>query len=62
MQVLGSRIAVYGLGTWFVPCEFEDAVCHARMAQEVQQGRLREELVGWHHYSGSWLAGIPKGK
>ena len=53
---------MYGLGTWFVPCEFEDAVCHARMAKEVQQGRLREELIGWHHYSGSWLAGIPKGK
>ena len=40
MQVLGSRIAVYGLGTWFVPCEFEDAVCHARMAKEVQQAGI----------------------
>ncbi len=61
-QVHGSRIAVYGLGSWFVPCMFEDAACHTLMARDVQQGRLREDLVGYHQYSGSWLAGIPKGK
>lgn len=62
LQVHGSKIAVYGLGSWFVPCMFQDEACHALMAQDLQQGKVREDLVGYHQYSGTWLADIPKGK
>ena len=53
---------MYGLGSWFVPCMFQDGPCHTLMARDVEQGKLREDLVGYHQYSGSWLTGIPKGK
>lgn len=46
---------VYGLGRWFVPCEWNDQVCHQAMAVEVHEGRIPEALAGYHQYSGSWL-------
>ena len=34
-QVGPSKIRVYGLGEWFVPCVWNDEACHKAMAAEV---------------------------
>ena len=34
-QMGPSKIRVYGLGQWFVPCVWDDQVCHKAMAVEV---------------------------
>jgi len=49
---------VYGLGQWFVPCEWNDQVCHQAMTVEVHEGRIPEALAGYHQYSGSWLPSV----
>ncbi|EIE27155.1 hypothetical protein COCSUDRAFT_38902 [Coccomyxa subellipsoidea C-169] len=61
-QVDNSNVRVYGLGHWFVPCEWNDQVCHQAMALGVHEGRMPEALAGYHQYSGSWLSTVRNGK
>lgn len=46
----------------FVPCEWNDQVCHQAMALGVHEGRMPEALAGYHQYSGSWLSTVRNGK
>ena len=34
-QMGQSKIRVYGLGQWFIPCVWNDEACHKAMAAEV---------------------------
>jgi hypothetical protein len=60
-QVDESRVRVYGLGSFFVPCEWNDYACHQAMVEEVLSSRIPETLAGYHQYSGSWLATVKDG-
>ncbi|CAL8462802.1 g2335 [Coccomyxa elongata] len=60
-QVDGSSVWVWGLGSWFVPCEWNNQPCHVAFAQAVQEGRVPEPLAGYHQYSGSWLRAMKTG-
>lgn len=60
-QVDGSSVWVWGLGSWFVPCEWNNPPCHVAFAQAVQEGNVPEPLAGYHQYSGSWLRTMKKG-
>jgi hypothetical protein len=54
-QLKGLRLRVYGLGDWFVPCEWDDHSCHARTVANAAHGIIPLSLAGYHHYAGSWL-------
>ncbi|KAK9806978.1 hypothetical protein WJX72_009294 [[Myrmecia] bisecta] len=51
----GSHIRVYGVMEWYVPCEWDDHKCHQQIQEQQAAGQLPVNLVGHHHYSGSWL-------
>ncbi len=54
LQATSSTVKVFGLGSWFCPCQWDDAVCHNRIDEMRANGTLRSNLVGHHRYSGSW--------
>jgi hypothetical protein len=45
---------IYGIGEWFVPCEWSDQQCHAD-ASEKRQDQQSRNLAGYHHYTAVWV-------
>ncbi len=54
----GLVTRVYELREWFVDCEWLEKECQRHTAEQVKAGQLPRELVGLHHYSGSWLSTV----
>lgn len=49
-------------GTWFVPCQYNEAACHRRLVAERALGVANlARLAGYHRYSASWAGGNAAG-
>jgi hypothetical protein len=46
---------IYGIGEWFVPCEWSDQQCHAE-AGEKGQDQPSKNLAGYHHFTAVWVS------
>ncbi|KAK9867459.1 hypothetical protein WJX84_011942 [Apatococcus fuscideae] len=53
-RATSSTVKVFGLGTWYCPCQWNDQACHIRIDELHGNGTLPSNLVGHHRYSGSW--------
>ena len=52
-------VHIFGLESFFVPCTWMDHDCHASISLRHQSNAwLPEDLIGHHHYLGSWLPGV----
>ena len=55
----GAWVRVFGLDSFFVPCAWMDIECHEAVSRRYISGSwLPDDLVGHHHYLGSWLADV----
>lgn len=48
----GSKIAIYPLGTWYLPCYWDDPDCSIKQAEKLAMGLQRADLVGFHRCVG----------
>ena len=53
LQLGRSRVRVFGVGQWFVPCRLGDEACADELAAKVAEGGIPAFLAGWLHFDGS---------
>lgn len=52
-------VRVFGLDSFFVPCAWMDHDCHEAISLLHQSNSwLPDDLIGHHHYLGSWLSDV----
>ena len=56
-------VYVFSLETFFVPCTWLDHDCHVSISLRHQsKAWLPDDLIGHHHYLGSWLSDVEPSK
>ncbi|KAK9817534.1 hypothetical protein WJX74_010947 [Apatococcus lobatus] len=53
-RATSSIVKVFGLGTWYCPCRWNDQVCHRQVDEMRGNDTLPSNMMGHHRYSGSW--------
>ena len=52
-------VRVFGLDSFYVPCVWMDRECHEAVSKHrLTESWLPDDLIGHHHYLGSWLADV----
>ncbi|KAK9817526.1 hypothetical protein WJX74_007528 [Apatococcus lobatus] len=58
-KLQNAWVRVYGLDSFFVPCVWMDRDCHEAVTKRhLSNAWIQDDLVGHHHYLGSWLADV----